>query len=130
MSDPARSSTSASKTTAAPSTADSLPPPQQQHSSLFVSNLTWWTNEDDLKAAFDQLSPKVKAVQFLEHKGNGKSKGIAIVEFVDAASAANARNLADGRQINGLPCAITFARSPLVKPYERRKYYYHQKGTF
>lgn len=83
-----------------------------------------------MKAIFTEQATKVKTVQFIEHKGNGKSKGIAIVEFVDEKSAAKAKELADGKEINGLVCTITFARSPPIKPYERRKSFTSAKIGF
>ncbi len=114
MSDPSRSSTSTSK--ASKSTSQ-----DSTQCSLFVSNLAWWTNENDLRTAFGEIAGKTKNIQFLEHKSNGKSKGIAIVEFVDEAAAAKAKEIADGKEINGMACSITFARSPHIKSYERRK---------
>ena len=113
MSDPSRSSTSAhsAQTTHSAHSARSA--------SLFISNLTWWTNEDDLRIAFGEMAGKVKNVHFIEHKVNGKSKGIAIVEFEDEAAASKAKEIADGKEIHGLACGVTYARSPPIKPHER-----------
>ena len=49
--------------------------------------MTWWTSEDNLRATFGDLSHRILQIQFLEHKPNGKSKGMAIVEFVDVRTA-------------------------------------------
>jgi RNA recognition motif-containing protein len=117
LSDPSRSSTSASASKATKTSAHQVSTP----ASLFISNLAWWTNEDDLMAAFEDTGNKIKNIQFLEHKANGKSKGIAIVEFIDEIAASQAREIANGKEIHGLDCGITFARTPLIKPHERRK---------
>lgn len=87
--------------------------------SLFISNMTWWTSEDDIRAAFDDLSPRIKEVQFIEHKPNGKSKGMAVVEFVDTASAEAAKAYLEGRMIQGRICEVNYSRNAPIKPYER-----------
>jgi RNA recognition motif-containing protein len=91
-------------------------PPQ---ASLFISNLTWWTSEDDLRQFLGDLSNRIKELQFLENKPNGKSKGMVIVEFVDVATAEVAKEILEGRGIFGRLCEVSFARNPPVKPYER-----------
>lgn len=91
-------------------------PPQP---SLFVSGLTWWTSEDDLRQILGDLSNRVKELQFLENKPNGKSKGMVIIEFVDVATAEVAKEMLEGREISGKVCEVSFARNPPVKPYER-----------
>lgn len=91
-------------------------PPQP---SLFISNLTWWTSEDDLRQILGDLSNRIKELQFLENKPNGKSKGMVIVEFVDVATAEVAMSILEGREISGRVCEVTFARNPPMKPYER-----------
>ena len=92
-------------------------PPQ---SSLFVSNMTWWTSEDNLRATFGDLSHRILQIQFLEHKPNGKSKGMAIVEFVDVRTAELAKKAVEGKELDGgRVWEISFARSPPVRAFER-----------
>lgn len=95
----------------------SAPVPPQP--SLFISNLTWWTSEDDLRQILGDLSNRIKEVQFLENKPNGKSKGMVIVEFVDVETAEVAKGMLEGKEIYGRNCEVSFARNPPVKPYER-----------
>ena len=94
-------------------------PPVSPQPSLFISNLTWWTSEDDLRQLLGDLSNRIKELQFLENKPNGKSKGMVIVEFVDVATAEVAKGMLEGRDICGRVCEVSFARNPPVKPYER-----------
>jgi RNA recognition motif-containing protein len=48
-----------------------------------VSKMTWWTSDADLENLFAECGSNVLRVQFEEEKANGKSKGIATVEFSD-----------------------------------------------
>lgn len=84
-----------------------------------MTNLTWWTNEDNIRAAFGDAGTRVKEIQFLEHKPNGKSKGMANVLFPDVETATVAKGLIEGREINGKVCEVNYSRSIPVKPYER-----------
>lgn len=93
--------------------------PVSPQPSLFISNLNWWTSEDDLRQILGDLSNRIKEFQFLENKPNGKSKGMVIVEFVDVATAEVAKGILEGREISGRVCEVTFARNPPMKPYER-----------
>ena len=73
-----------------------------------VSNLTWWTNEDEVSEAFGEYGKSVTHLQILEFKSNGKSKGKAIVEFDTERTAASARKEADGKTIHGQRCTVSF----------------------
>ncbi|PGH26655.1 hypothetical protein AJ80_01601 [Polytolypa hystricis UAMH7299] len=50
---------------------------------LFVSDLFWWTTEDDVRGWVNDAGCEgdLKDVTFSEHKVNGKSKGQAYLEF-------------------------------------------------
>jgi hypothetical protein len=45
--------------------------------------MTWWTSDADLENLFSKCGGSVIRVFFEEEKANGKSKGIATVEFSD-----------------------------------------------
>lgn len=47
---------------------------------LYINGLPWWVTEDDLRDALEGRIIPLRVV-FLEHKPNGKSRGISIVEF-------------------------------------------------
>lgn len=82
--------------------------------------MTWWTSEDDLRSAFDDLSHRILQIQFLEHKPNGKSKGMAIVEFADVPTAELAKKCIEGKEMIGKRIwEVSFARNAPVKAYER-----------
>ena len=50
-------------------------------SALMVSDLHWWTTEDDLRGWANRAGceDELKDVTFSEHKVNGKSKGYALI---------------------------------------------------
>jgi len=56
---------------------------------LHLSEMTWWTTEDELRSLLS-AGPKPVRIRFLEHPTNGKSRGVAIIQFEsnDAAQAA------------------------------------------
>lgn len=53
---------------------------------LYIGNLHWWTTDAALEAAVSEFGP-VSSCRFLEERATGKSKGVAVVEFVDTESA-------------------------------------------
>lgn len=94
---------------------------------LFISNLTWWTNEDDLRSLLgDNFGNRILSVHFIEHKPNGKSKGMAIVEFGEVDTAEMAKDRIEGKEIYGRKCEVGFARNPPIKPFESKQ----QSGDF
>ncbi|KAL6713538.1 hypothetical protein ACLMJK_009003 [Lecanora helva] len=63
--------------------ADDRPIDPLATSALFVSELSWWINDDDIRgwANQSQCEDEVEEITFSEHKVNGKSKGQAYVLF-------------------------------------------------
>ncbi|KAF3084946.1 hypothetical protein TWF225_006275 [Orbilia oligospora] len=62
---------------------------------LYISELNWWTTDDDIRGWIRQADceDELKDITFSEHKVNGKSKGVAFVEFTttQASSATKAK---------------------------------------
>jgi hypothetical protein len=56
---------------------DDRPVDQNATSAIMISELQWWTTDDDIRGWFKQADCEgdVKDVTFSEHKVNGKSKG-------------------------------------------------------
>ncbi|RMZ85474.1 hypothetical protein DV737_g768, partial [Chaetothyriales sp. CBS 132003] len=60
---------------------------------LLVSDLHWWTSEDDLRGWVNEAGAEhdLRDISFNEHKVNGKSKGQAYLEFGSSQSASAAK---------------------------------------
>ncbi|KAI9140490.1 hypothetical protein BKA69DRAFT_1125584 [Paraphysoderma sedebokerense] len=84
------------------------PAPATEYSSngptaLVISELHWWTNDEDLKSIATDATgdPKcVKDVGFFEHKVNGKSRGTAYMLFTTAEAAAKTKERLDKIEID------------------------------
>lgn len=63
--------------------ADDRPVDQNATTALLISDLHWWTNEDDVRGWTNQSGCEDELVEitFNEHKVNGKSKGQCFVEL-------------------------------------------------
>ncbi|KAI9785644.1 MAG: hypothetical protein M1816_008267 [Peltula sp. TS41687] len=58
-------------------------------SAIFISDLHWWSTDDDIRGWINQTQceDELKDITFSEHKVNGKSKGQAFVEFITPQAA-------------------------------------------
>lgn len=59
---------------------------------LFVGNLSWDTQEDDLIAAFEAGGGKVASARIMTDRDTGKPRGFAFVESVLPASVSESAN--------------------------------------
>ena len=61
---------------------------------LLVSDLHWWTSEDDLRGWINEVDAEhdLHDISFNEHKVNGKSKGQAYLVFGSATSSSAAKH--------------------------------------
>ncbi|TGZ80470.1 hypothetical protein EX30DRAFT_51481 [Ascodesmis nigricans] len=59
-------------------------------SALYIADLQWWTTDDDIRGWVRSCDceDELKDITFSEHKVNGKSKGVAFVEFTTPQAAA------------------------------------------
>jgi len=85
---------------------------------IYIGNLTWWTTDQDLETTFSEFG-KIKNIKFFEDKVNGRSKGYALVEYVNPDSANQAREKLNGREIHGKTCVINFVNPENLKQLNR-----------
>jgi len=63
---------------------------EQVGSSVYVANLQWWTTDADVERLCSTYGDVVN-INFLAERSNGKSKGVALLEFSDSQAAARCK---------------------------------------
>ena len=76
---------------------------------IFVGNLSYQTTESELEAAFAAFGA-VERVSVVRDRDTGQPRGFAFVEMTNAAEAANAISVMNGREINGRALNVNQAR--------------------
>jgi len=83
---------------------------------LFVGNLPYDASEDDLREAFEQQGcGEVATVRLPMDKESGEPKGIAFVEFADAADARDAIKKMDGEPLKGRSLKVNLSEKSTPK---------------
>ena len=82
---------------------------------IYVGNLSFNTNEADLKDAFAQFGT-VESCKLITDRDTGRSKGFAFVEMDSAQSAQSAISSLNGSDLDGRPLKVNEA-----KPQESRE---------
>jgi cold-inducible RNA-binding protein len=67
---------------------------------LFVGGLSWSTNDDGLRQAFERFGQIDEAKVILDRE-TGRSRGFGFVTFIEAASARNAMSEMNGTNLDG-----------------------------
>lgn len=67
---------------------------------LFVGSLAWATDDDSLRAFFEQFGEVTKAEVVREKEGN-RSRGFGFVEFENDAEGEKAITEGDGKELDG-----------------------------
>ena len=67
---------------------------------LFVGGLSWNTNDDGLRVAFERFGNIDEAKVILD-RDTGRSRGFGFVTFADQDSARNAMSEMNGQQLDG-----------------------------
>jgi cold-inducible RNA-binding protein len=86
---------------------------------LYVGNLTWETNSNDLLALF-QAHGTVAQAQVMTDRETGRSRGFGFVEMTHDEEAQAAIDSLNGTPFRGRPLTVNEARSrERAKPNER-----------
>jgi len=76
---------------------------------IFVGNLSYQTTESELEAAFAAFGA-VERVSVVRDRDTGQPRGFAFVEMTNAAEAASAISVMNGREMNGRALNVNQAR--------------------
>jgi RNA recognition motif-containing protein len=76
---------------------------------IFVGNLNYQTNDDDLRAAFSPYGEVTDATVVLDRMTN-RSRGFGFVEMPDSAAAGAAVSSLNGADLAGRPLTVNEAR--------------------
>jgi RNA recognition motif-containing protein len=77
---------------------------------LYVGNLSWNTQEDELIAAFEQDGRTVTSARIMIDRDTGRSRGFAFVEMGSDADAQSAIDAMNGHEMDGRPLRVNEAQ--------------------
>ncbi|MGD8860647.1 MAG: hypothetical protein PVI30_11615 [Myxococcales bacterium] len=76
---------------------------------LFVGSLSWDTNQDSLRAAFERFGA-LDDVAVIEDRETGRSRGFGFVTFAEPAAAQAAQREMDGSSLDGRSIVVNEAQ--------------------
>ncbi len=76
---------------------------------LFIGSLSWNTDDDGLRNAFEQFGEVTDAKVILE-RDTGRSRGFGFVTFASAEAAQDAVNGMNGKELDGRTIAVDVAK--------------------
>ena len=88
---------------------------QQQNQKLYVGNLNFEANEDQVRELFSAYGD-VQEVKIVMDRFTGRSRGFAFVRFDSADSAAKAKEALNGQPFQGKTLVIDIARTEQREP--------------
>ncbi|KAJ5769113.1 RRM domain protein [Penicillium odoratum] len=97
---------------------DDRPSDPDATTALLVSDLSWWTTDDDIRGWVNQAGSEdeLKDVTFSEHKVNGKSKGQAFVEFTTSQAATATKHKLESLAASGRKYMVNYT-NPHANPF-------------
>lgn len=82
---------------------------------LFIGSLAYATNDDGLKAFFEQVGP-VASARVITDRDSGRSKGFGFVQFENDADNQKAVDQLDGKELDGRTISVSMARPREERP--------------
>lgn len=77
---------------------------------LFVGNLPYAANENDVQAFFESAGVSVDTVTVMRDRFTGQARGFGFVEIGDDAAAQRAIDSCNGRELQGRALVVNEAR--------------------
>lgn len=78
-------------------------------SKVYVGNLSWGIDTDQLKQAFEQFGNIVDAIVVTDRQ-TGRSRGFGFVEFEEEEAAQKAIDEMNGKDLDGREIVVNFAK--------------------
>lgn len=82
---------------------------------LFIGNLAYTTNDDSLKAHFEQIG-EVASARVVTDRETGRSRGFGFVEFVNEEHNQAAVDQLNGKELDGRAINVGLARPKDDRP--------------
>ena len=76
---------------------------------IYVGNLSWELNDDDLRTAFEEFG-EVASASIIKDKFSGRSRGFGFVEMPNKEEAENAIKELNGKEMKGRDIKVNEAR--------------------
>ncbi|MBI2482969.1 RNA-binding protein [Candidatus Uhrbacteria bacterium] len=77
---------------------------------LYIGNLSYTTNDEELRDAFAQSGSSLISAQVVMDKFTGRSRGFGFVEYDRDEDAQAAISMWDGKDLGGRPLRVNVAR--------------------
>ncbi|KAJ5930457.1 hypothetical protein N7466_005950 [Penicillium verhagenii] len=97
---------------------DDRPSDPDATTALLVSDLSWWTTDDDIRGWVNQAGceDELKDITFSEHKVNGKSKGQVFMEFNTPQATTATKHKIESLAASGRKYMVNYT-NPHVNPF-------------
>jgi RNA recognition motif-containing protein len=82
---------------------------------LFIGSLAYATNDDSLKAHFEQIG-EVESARVITDRDSGRSKGFGFVQYVNDDDNQKAIDQLDGKELDGRAISVSLARPKEDRP--------------
>ena len=82
---------------------------------LYISNLSYQTTEDSLKAALEAFG-EVTSVRIITDRETGRSRGFGFAEFANADDAKKAIDELNGKEVDGREVRVAEAKEREDRP--------------
>lgn len=88
---------------------------------MYVSNLSFNTQEEDLKKLFEQFGA-VSSAKVISDRETGRSRGFGFVEMAGDKEAKEAMQALNNKDVDGRTMSVTVAREREARPDNNRRW--------